>query len=115
LFIAPHFLDMKPYIYQSSVWKSHSGKPILFEDIRLRYVSSDSMLVEEETIIPLTASWQIAAGCSLNPIHLSGHDSNTQASVSLNKIFSLDQAFSLGYVFDDTGKSSWQFAFHRKF
>jgi hypothetical protein len=115
LFIAPHFLDMRPYLYQSSVWKRHSGKPILFEDLRLRYVPSDSMRVEEETIIPLTASWQVAVGASGNPMLIGRTDSDSKITLSLSRIFSIDQAWSFGYVFNDTGKNYWQFAFHRKF
>jgi|GEM_PF-1755212 hypothetical protein len=113
MLFAPHFLDERPYLYQSSVWKNHSGKPILFEDIRLRYVPSDSMLVEEETIIPLTSSWQIVGGFSIDPIHLNGSRSDSRASASIDRIFALDESLSFGYVFD--GSALWRFSFSKRF
>lgn len=115
LLIAPHFLDTRPYLYQSSVWKKHSGEPILFEDFRVRYEPLRSMRVEEETVIPLTSSWQFAASMSIDPMRFDRPGSGSGASFSFSRIFSIDESLSIGSYVSDRSHASFHLAFSRSF
>jgi len=113
--IAPHMLDSRPYIYQSSVLRDSKGRPIIVENIRLRYVVPDSGRVEATIVVPLTDSWLFQSGASFNPLRVGGDGSGSGASFGFSKVFSVEQSFSVGYAFDERGRGSFRLALNRRF
>jgi hypothetical protein len=89
-----------PYAYESSAIKNASGKLILLEDFRLRYIPPDRLKIEEKLIVPLTSSWQFNAGLSAYAVPGRGGDSCPVCSFGLNRAFWSERSLSFGCTLD---------------
>lgn len=88
--------DEKPYVYGSIVWRDRQGKVICIADSRFRYVPPAGAHIEEKMILPLTKSWQVAAGASFDPERIGSNGSDSRASMSLSRILTDARSASIG-------------------